>query len=335
MTVSSFRPFPLLPGGHLQTIGGHMLRAALRWRLPAEDVVVEAGEGVRILLRASWRPEKDRPALLLIHGLEGCDRSPTVISAGTLAYRAGWHVVRMNLRGCGDSLPLCPRLYNAGMTSDLVAVFQWLASRVSSFAVAGFSLGGNLTLLTLARDRERLPDELSGVATICPPLDMSASASALERKANRVYQLQFVTSLNASYRKRRELLPYAYESDRERGVSTVRQFDDRITAFYGGYRDAEDYYQRVSPGPRLEAIDRPTLILAAADDPFIPEASMRKWARSDSVSMEIVEGGGHVGFVGRSRAPGHFWAADRILGFLESVVQVSSRSSRPRGSLLQ
>jgi predicted alpha/beta-fold hydrolase len=298
-------------------------------------VVVEAGEGVRILLRASWRPEKHRPALLLIHGLEGCDRSPNVISAGTLAYRAGWHVVRMNLRGCGDSLPLCPRLYNAGMTSDLVAVLQWLASRVSSFGVAGFSLGGNLTLLTLDRDRERLPDELSGVAAICPPLDMSASASALERRANRVYQVQFVTSLNASYRKRREILPDAYEVDRERGVSTVRQFDDRITAFYGGYRDAEDYYRQVSPGPRLGTIDRPTLILAAADDPFIPEASMRKWDLSEAVSMEIVDGGGHVGFVGRSKAPGHFWAADRILGFLESFVQVSSRSSRPRGGLLQ
>jgi len=324
VTVSRFRPFPFLPGGHLQTIGGHLLRAALRWRLPTEDVVVEAGDGVRILLRASWQKEKDRPALLLIHGLEGCDRSPNVISAGLLAYRAGWHVVRMNLRGCGDSLPLCPRLYNAGMTSDLVAVFQWLASRVSSFAVAGFSLGGNLTLLTLARDHQRLPDELSGVAAICPPLDMSACADALERRANRVYQLQFVTSLNASYRKRRELLPEAYEADRERRVSTVRQFDDRITAFYGGYRDAEDYYRQVSPGPRLEAIDRKTLILAAANDPFIPEASMRKWARSEAVSMEIVEGGGHVGFVGRAMAPGYFWAADRILAFLESVVPLRS-----------
>ncbi len=142
--------------------------------------------------------------------------------------------------------------------------------------------------------------ELSGVAAICPPLDMSACADALERRANRVYQLQFVTSLNASYRKRRQLLPEAYEAGRERAVSTVRQFDDRITAFYGGYRDAEDYYEQVSPGPRLQAI----------------------------------EGGGHVGFVGRSKAPGYFWGADRILGFLESVVRMSFRSSRPRGGLL-
>jgi len=280
-------------------------------------VVVEAGDGVRILLRASWQPERERPALLVIHGLEGCDRSPNVIAIGLHAYGAGWHVVRMNLRGCGDSLPLCPRLYNAGMTSDLVAVLRWLAGRVTRFAVASFSLGGNLALLTLARERERIPDELFAVAAICPPLDMSACADALERRANWIYQLQFVSSLNASYRKRQKLLPDAYEPDRERGVATVREFDDRITAFYGGYRDAEDYYRQVSPGPRLEAIDRRALILAASDDPFIPETSMRKWRLSDSVTISIVEGGGHVGFVGRSDAPGHFWAADRVLAFLE------------------
>jgi hypothetical protein len=301
-------------------MGGHLLRIALRWRLPAEDVVVDAGDGVQILLRATWQEEKKRPALLLIHGLEGCDGSPTVIAAGRHAFRSGWHVVRMNMRGCGESLPICPRLYNAGLTSDLAAVLRWLAGRVSRFAVAGLSLGGNLALLTLARERDRLPDELEAVVAICPPLDMSACADALERRANRIYQLQFVTSLNASYRKRQKLLPGAYQANRERGVSTVREFDDRITAFYGGYRDAEDYYRTVSPGPHLMAIDRRALVLAASDDPFIPEASTSKWPLSRSVSMEIVRGGGHVGFVGRAQSPGWFWAGDRALQWIEQAV---------------
>lgn len=317
MSVPRFRRFSLLPGGHLQTMGGHILRLRLRWPLPTEDVVVDAGDGVRILLRASWQKDGNRPALLVIHGLEGCDRSPNVVAIGLHAYRAGWHVVRMNLRGCGDSLALCPRLYNAGLTSDLVPVLRVLAGRVSRFAVAAFSLGGNLTLLTLARERDRIPDELFAVAAICPPLDMSACADALERRANRIYQLQFVTSLNASYRKRQKLLPDTYERGRERGVVTVREFDDRITAFYGGYRDAADYYRQVSPGPRLESIEHKALVLAASDDPFIPEASMRKWPSTHSVTISIVEGGGHVGFVGPSKAPGHFWAADRVLAFLE------------------
>jgi predicted alpha/beta-fold hydrolase len=194
-----------------------------------------------------------------------------------------------------------------------------VAARVPRFAITGFSLGGNLTLLTLSRERKDLPRSLFAAAAICPPLDMSACASALERRWNRVYQFQFVSSLNRSYRRRQKLRPDVYEAGRERGVSTVREFDSRITAFYGGYRDAEDYYERVSPGPRLGGIDRRTLILAAGDDPFIPAASMRRWSETDAVSIEIADGGGHVGFVGRSTAPGRFWAADRVLGFLESV----------------
>jgi predicted alpha/beta-fold hydrolase len=79
----------------------------------------------------------------------------------------------------------------------------------------------------------------------------------------------------------------------------------------------------VSPGPHLVSIDRPTLVLAASDDPFIPEASMKKWARSSAVAINMVEGGGHVGFVGPSRAPRHFWAADRVMGFFEELTRGS------------
>jgi len=42
---------------------------------------------------------------------------------------------------------------------------------------------------------------------------------------------------------------------------------------------------------------------------------MREWALSEAVTMEIVEGGGHVGFVGRSRAPGY---SGRRTGFWDS-----------------
>jgi predicted alpha/beta-fold hydrolase len=30
--------------------------------------------------------------------------------------------------------------------------------------------------------------------------------------------------------------------------------------------------------------------------------------------------GGHVGFVARTRAPGRFWAAERVMDFLEGAV---------------
>jgi predicted alpha/beta-fold hydrolase len=320
LSPEPFRPFAFLSGGHLQTLAGVLLRAPLRWRHPTEDVVVASDEeGVRLLVRASWQRASRRPALVLVHGLEGSDAAPYILATGALAYRAGWHVVRMNLRGCGDSLSLCPRLYNAGLTSDLIAVLRFAARRAPRLALAGFSLGGNLSLLTLARERSQLPDELQVAAAVCPPLDMSACADALERRSNRIYQRHFVRSLLSSYRKRQRLAPELYRAGRERGIRTLRRFDDVITAPYGGYRDAEDYYRSVSPGPRLPAIDRPTLVLAAGDDPFIPRASQTKFSGSEQVTIEIPSGGGHVGFVGRSRAPGRFWAAERLVSFFAGV----------------
>jgi predicted alpha/beta-fold hydrolase len=317
LTSEPFRPFALVSGGHLQTLAGVALRSTLRWRFPTEDAVVEGGEGVSLLVRASWRREPGRPALVLVHGLEGSDAAPYVLATGTLAYRAGWHVVRMNLRGCGDSLVLCPLLYNAGLTSDLLAVLRFVSARAPRIALAGFSLGGNLSLLTLANERPRLPEELVAAVAVCPPLDMSACADALERRSNRVYQRHFVRSLLSSYRRRQRLSPALYHTGRDRGVRTLRQFDDAITAPYGGYRDAEDYYRTVSPGPRLPAIDRPTLVLAAGNDPFIPRASQEQFEGAERVTMEIPSSGGHVGFVGRSRAPGWFWAGERVMSFFE------------------
>ncbi|MGH9318858.1 MAG: YheT family hydrolase [Vicinamibacteria bacterium] len=328
MTSSRFRPFPLLPGGHLQTLGGFLLRAPLRWRLPVEDVVVEGEEGVRILLRASFHADGERPLLLLIHGLEGCDSAPYMISTGALAWASGWNVVRMNMRGCGDSLKLCPRLYNAGLTLDVIAVLHVLARRFPRIGITGFSLGGNLSLLTLARERHRLPEEVKAAVAVCPPLEMSLCADAMERPSNRIYQLRFVRSLLSSYRNRQRLLPAIYNAGRERGLTTIRAFDDVITAFYGGYQDAEDYYGAVSPGGKLTAIDRPTLVLATANDPFVPTNAVNKWARPENVEIEILESGGHVGFVGPSRAPGYFWAAERALSFLENAVQTSSQRLR-------
>jgi hypothetical protein len=321
--LTSFEPFGFLPGGHLQTIGGLVLRSFLRWRAPAEDVVVEGNDGVRLLLRASWQESPERPALLLVHGLEGCDRSSYMISTGELAFSAGWHVIRMNMRGCGDGLELCPRLYNAGLSSDLLAVTRWLARRARRIVVCGFSLGGNLTLLTAARERSSLPDEVRGAIAVSPPLDMSECADALERPSNAVYQYRFLRSLVASYWKRQRLAPELYRSERVLRLRTLRDFDDAVTAFYGGYADAEDYYRSVSAGPRMGTVDRPVLVLASENDPFIPRASVTKWACSDAVTVELTASGGHVGFAGPARARGFFWAAERILAFAATAAAES------------
>jgi predicted alpha/beta-fold hydrolase len=280
--------------------------------------VVEAAQGVRLLLRATWQPgpREDHPALLIVHGLGGSDASSYVVSTGRLAHARGWHVIRMNMRGSGDGEALCPLLYNAGLDSDLLAATSAVCQLVPRVAVVGFSLGANLTLLMLGRRRELLPQGLLGVAAVSAPLDLAACAAALEAPGNGLYQRYFVTMLAEAYRRRHEVRPDLFAAGRELGLSTVREYDDRITAPFGGYESASQYYERSSAGPWLAAIDRPALVLAAEDDPMIPPASVVRWPSSPAVTRELLPTGGHVGFVGRSQAPGWFWAPQRALEFL-------------------
>jgi predicted alpha/beta-fold hydrolase len=283
--------------------------------------VVEAGQGVRLLLRASWQPgaRETRPALLIVHGLGGSDASSYVVSTGRLAYARGFHVVRVNMRGSGDGEALCPLLYNAGLDTDLLAATSAVSQLVPRVAIVGFSLGANLALLMLGRRPELLPKALWAAAAVSPPLDLAACAAALEAPDNRIYQHYFMQMLTDAYRRRHAARPDLFAAGRELGLRTVREYDDRITAPFGGYESAAQYYERSSAGPWLTAIGRPALVLAAEDDPMIPVATVRRWAASSAVTRQLLPTGGHVGFVAPAQAPGWFWAPERVLGFLADV----------------
>jgi len=299
---------------------GYWLRRSLRWRLPSEDLVIDGGDGVRLLARASWQhgePERS-PGLVIVHGLGGSDASGYVCATGALAWRRGWHVLRMNMRGCGDALSVCPLLYNAGLETDLLAVLETAAARLPQVAVVGFSLGANLALLALGRSASRVPDSVRAAVAVSPPLDLAACTTQLERPTNRLYQRYLTASLCQGYRDRRQLRPDLYPPGRERGINSVRAFDEAITAPHGGFESAADYYACSSSGPHIASIERPTLVLAAQDDPMIPIESVTGWPLPGSgcVRREALFTGGHVGFSGDTEAPAGFWAAERALDFI-------------------
>jgi hypothetical protein len=335
MSFASFAPPAWTAGGHRQTLLGFWSRRRLRWDESAEDLVVEAGDDVRLLARVTWQagPREAAPALVLVHGLGGCDAAGYAIATGQLARARGWHVVRMNMRGAGDAEAVCARLYNAGLDGDLRAVLAAIAKEAPSVAVAGFSLGGNLALLALARGGDRLPAAVCAVAAVSPPLDLAACADAIDRPANRLYQSYFMRGLNAAYRRRQRRRPDLYEAGRERGLRSIREYDERITAPYGGFGSADEYYAASSAGPLLGALARPALVLAAADDPMVPADSVTRWPlpASGLVRREMTSTGGHMGFVGPTCAPGRFWAAERVMAFVSEAAGLAE-AERPRAA---
>src|SRR5258708_30950839 len=83
--------------------------------------------------------------------------------------------------------------------------------------------------------------------------------------------------LKAGCQRLQRLRPALYEPGREGGLRAIREYDEAITAPYGGYASADAYYGASSAGPRLGALTRPALVLAALDDPMVPAPSVTGW----------------------------------------------------------
>ena len=290
--------------------------------------MVESAPGVRLLLRATWQPgpREERPALVIVHGLGGSGRLVLRdLAPGRSRYARGWHVMRMNMRGAGDGEALCPLLYNAGLDADLLAAISAaVGARAAPRASSASRSAANLALLAAGRQREQLPAALRRRGRgLARRVDLATCADALERPATASTS---TTSCGCWPRPtgggtRRG--PISSSAGRELGLRTVREYDERITAPFGGYESAAQYYERSSAGPWLAAIDRPDPAAGRGRRPDDPDRVRRALAaaRPSVVTREIVPTGGHVGFVARSQAPGLFWAPERALAFLEPHVR--------------
>ena len=102
-------------------------------------------------------------------------------------------------------------------------------------------------------------------------------------------------------------------------AKTFAEFDDAVTAPLHGFSGKNDYYDRCSSTSYLHAIETPTLIVNALDDPFMnPSIIPDRERLSHNVTLEISDTGGHVGFIaGGSPWRPDFYLPGRLLEFLE------------------
>ena len=149
-------------------------------------------------------------------------------------------------------------------------------------------------------------------------MDLAPSADALHERQNRLYELYFVWKLRRRIREKARLFPGAFDLTRLRGVSTLRGFDDKITAYYCGFDGASDYYSRAAAANVVDRIAVPAFILHAANDPFIrvlPE-TRSKIAANPNITFLETEDGGHCSFVAQPDGDDGHWAENRVLEFL-------------------
>jgi uncharacterized protein len=322
----------------MQTIASFLLPRKIHLP-PAEEHLVEVAPGIKVRCWCHWQgtTKEDRAqplTLIVVHGLEGSSDSQYMLGVARNGLAAGMNVVLMNQRNCGGMDHCAPTLYNSSLSGDVAAVVRSVLENdgVSRFALIGFSMGGNLVLKLAGEWGSDAPPQFRVVAAVCPAMDLAASADALHAPANRIYEYYFLMQLFRRLRRKARLFPGEFDVSRLRGITSLRQFDDRITAYYCGFTGADDYYARAAAANVVDRIAVPALIIHAANDPFIrmqPE-TIRRIAANPHITYIETDDGGHCAFLGeRNGDPaddGH-WAEREVVEFAGESAREFARKS--------
>ena len=317
---STYTPPPLLDGGHRQTLYASLARS-VAFTYDRRERIETPDEDFLDLDWAAADARKARRVAILTHGLEGGAHRRYMRGMARAFVRRGWDVCALNLRGCSGEPNRQVATYHSGKTDDLaLTVDHALDQGYESVALVGFSLGGNLTLKYLGDRGAEIDDRIRGAAALSAPVALDASADRIDRWANWHYTRYFLRSLRQKMRVKARQHPDRVSAEPLRGIRTLRGFDDAYTAPLHGFDGADDYYRQASSKPVLPNIAVPTLLLNAANDPFLPAACYPyASARShEHLTLEVPESGGHVGFVSFTDA-GEYWSEQRTTSFLTSL----------------
>ena len=309
MMTSPFRPPRWLKSPHLQTIGAAApLFAPPRSHTVAEEesLRIPVGTDGHLHARAWWagaRTGARAPAVVILHGIAGSKDSHCCVRAAVAVHRAGYHAVRLDMRGAGDSVVDAPSLYHAGLTTDLDLVVRHLAAdpRVSGVLVLGFSGGGSQALKLAGEWGDAPPAGVLGVASISAPLDYTRVAARMDTLACLPYRFHVLRGLIDCARAFVQHHPQraGYRSADLDGIKRFRNYDGSIIVPMHGFSDVDSYYWEASSGPYLGKVRVPTILIHAEDDPMVPIATVRPWlaGASSAMRVQLSRHGGHIGWL--------------------------------------
>lgn len=314
-------PFhPLFRNGDLQTIiGRYWPRSLDERRFPTESRLFRTEPDTQVLAKLNTHSEDrdsgDRPTVLAIHGLTACDRAPYMLSSAQVALASGFDAVRLNVRNCGGTEHLCNTLYHSGLTVDLRAVVEQLAPR--PLYLLGFSMGGNIALKLAGEWGSAIPEHVRGVCSISAPIQLAMCSKHIGLRRNFIYERRFLLQLRDAVRRKNAATPGLFADPKVAEVSSIWEFDERVTAPAFRFKDAADYYSRSSSAGLLGKIRVPTLLIQSRDDPFIPFEAYDVPSLEENPYLTLMSPrhGGHVAFL--ARGSNRFWAIEQAVRFFK------------------
>lgn len=250
-------------------------------------------------LDLDWVRNNNKKLLVLSHGLEGsADRHYIKRQAKYFSAR-GWDILAWNNRSCSEEMNRLPRFYHHGATEDIAAVIDHgLSHGYEDVVLIGFSMGGGMQQKYLG---ERKVDErIKGAISFSVPCNVLESAEVLGKKGNRFYEKRFVSKLKEKIFRKAALMDLPIDLEQLRQATTFKEFDQAFTLkVHTEYKDAIDFYTRITSDQYLPNIEIPLLIVNSLNDPMLGEKCYPRdlAEKKDNIFLELPEKGGHVGFI--------------------------------------
>lgn len=263
-----------------------------------------------------------KTVVIIIHGLEGSSTSKYVTALSQISNEEGFDVAAVNLRGCSGETNRLLSSYHSGKTNDLAEIIDFIETNKTyeNINIVGYSLGGNLLLKYMGEQRSDYSSKVKGAVGVSVPCDLKGSSESIAKFWNMVYMQRFLISLKSKTRIKLEQFPdHNLKSEAILNSKNFLDFDNYFTAPVNGFQDANDYWKRNSCNQFLEGIKTPSLLVTAADDPFLSESCIPvKEARNNKYfHLELTKYGGHVGYNSNFDNGSGFWLERRIIDFFK------------------
>ncbi|PID45646.1 MAG: alpha/beta hydrolase [Proteobacteria bacterium] len=309
-----------LGNGHIETLLPYLFRPVKQQAYQRERIDTPDGD----FLDLDWVKAGRRKLLIISHGLESSSKAKYVQGIADHFRQHGFDILAWNYRGCSGEINKTVRYYHSGATEDLEAVLSYVlrGGYYHAIYLVGFSLGGNLTLKYLGEQAGQLDERIKAACAFSTPCCLKSASHQLATGFSRLYTRNFVNTLKQKvYAKREMLIQHGFDFSVVENLNSLPEFDQVFTGPVHGFRGADDYYDQCSARYFIESIKIPTLIVNAANDPFLSEACYpyEEVGKNPLVHLEVPPHGGHVGFYQYGLA-NIMWSEARALRFMQNLV---------------
>lgn len=326
-----FAPHWLVRSAMVQTASARLQPKGVDWFTAYEEpLVIDAGPDVtgfeaRARLHGYYNTTPvagpSRGLVMTLHGWEGCSHSVYNLTMTDALLRAGYDVVRLNLRDHGPRRHLDPHRLNRGiflgtLLEETATAVHYVAEMADErpFYMIGPSMGGNFVLRLAVHHGQRPFHNLRRVVAVNPALNPGSATDAID--AGLPFRRYFRTRWLESLLKKQAYSPHLFHFAQLTTIPTIRAMTDWLVHHYSEYENADDYFSRYSvPRTAFRNLNVPVTVITAFDDPVIPAADFYALDPHPLLDVQIYPAGGHVGFV--SLFPTRRYLPDIVLHALE------------------